>query len=92
MEAVNARKQRAMDDKASAETTMNLIQKIAQETSLRQRKDDQLRKYKKRSMLMQKIHRLELLIPSNHGKRKAKEAQPNRWGRQVAAMDATTRR
>ena len=38
------------------------------------------------------MRRLELFIPNCHGRQKAKEAQLNRWGRQIAAMDATTRR
>ena len=56
------------------------------------RKVEHLAKYKKRSDLMQKIRRLELLVPNCHGRRIAKEAQLRRWGRQVAAMDVAARR
>ena len=89
---VNKANQEATHKQASAELTMALIQTATQETCHKQRKADSLEKYKKRSILMQKIRRLELLVPSCHGRKMAKEAQLRRWGRQVAAMDVAARR
>ena len=48
--------------------------------------------YKRRSATMQKTRRLELLVPNSTGHQKAKEAQLDRWNRQVSALDIAGRR